>query len=122
MDNSITLSHEQWLAEAERRYGKSLRLIRFVCPSCGYLQSGIDFLDLGCTPEEAARVVGFSCIGRKLRVCQGAFTGGPGPCNYAGGGLFRIAPVRVLIDGPEQEEIMVFDFADEPLCSSVANR
>lgn len=38
---------------------------------------------------------------------------GPGPCNYAGAGLFRIAPIMV---STEQTTLYVFDFADEPLC------
>jgi hypothetical protein len=26
---------------------------------------------------------------------QDAFDKGPGPCNYAGGGLIRIAPIKI---------------------------
>lgn len=112
----VQISHAEWLEEAERRYGASLRGVRFVCPSCQHVQSGRDFLDLGLTPEKAATVAGFSCIGRFQPNCSDAFSGDPGPCNYAGGGLIRIAPIAVLIEG-RAEPLYVFDFADEPLAA-----
>ncbi len=108
----VTISCEDWRREAEKRYGEMHRKIRFRCPSCGYEQSGEDFLKLGMTPEQVVSKVGFSCIGRQMQNCQDAFTGPPGPCNYAGGGLIRIAPIRVM-DGTK--EVYVFDFADDPL-------
>lgn len=112
--SKIHLSHEQWLQEAERRYGPKLRNIRFRCPACGHVQSGQDFIDLGMSPAQAAQRAGFSCIGRWMPAAREAFGGsGPGPCNYAGAGLFRIAPIMV---STEQGTQFVFDFADEPLC------
>jgi len=41
-----------------------------------------------------------------------AFAEGDGPCNYAGGGLFRINPVS--IDG---RELGVFEFAAEEVAA-----
>ncbi len=108
----IRLTREQWKAEAERRYGPQARNWRFRCPSRGYVQSGEDFLALVMTAEEAVARFAFSCIGRWMPECQEAFTGGPGPCDYAGGGLIRIAPVCVVTEG---EEVFCFDFADGPL-------
>src|SRR5690606_12426985 len=113
----VRLTHAQWLAEAERRYGKSLRNIRFRCPSCGHVQSGQDFLDLDMTPEVAATRVGFSCIGRWASLApRDAFAKGEGPCNYAGGGLFRIAPIviaPIVVTTEGGEAVYVFDFADD---------
>lgn len=112
----IRISHAEWLAEAERRYGRQLRAIRFRCPSCGFLQSGEDFLALPMEVDQVLRVFGYSCIGRWTSgppVAE-AFTGGPGPCNYTSGGLIGIAPVHVLMD--DGTERPTFDFADEPLC------
>lgn len=107
----ITITHAEWLAELRKR-GEQARLVKFRCPSCGYEQSGQDFLDLGMTPEQAASKAGFSCIGRWLPTCREAFTGGPGPCNYAGGGLIGLNPIRVIAG---DKTIAVFDFADSPL-------
>lgn len=108
----ITLTQEQWLAEATKRYGSLGRDFRFRCPACGHVQSGDDFLALGMTPELVTKRLGFSCIGRWMPECREAFAKGPGPCNYAGGGLIRIGPVLVSLDG---KVLHVFDFADEPL-------
>lgn len=111
----ITLTHAQWLAEAEKRYGKSLRYARFRCPACGHAQSGEDFISLGIEPEAAIRYLGFSCIGRVMdNPVRDAFGAGPGPCNYAGGGLIGLNPICVKTD-EDEKEYHVFDFADEPL-------
>ncbi|MBA9071867.1 hypothetical protein FHR71_005660, partial [Methylobacterium sp. RAS18] len=40
-----------------------------------------------------------------------------GPCNYAGGGLFKLNPV--IVTGPDGSEHAMFDFADRPLCEAV---
>ena len=34
------------------------------------------------------------------------------PCNYAGGGLFRLNPIKIISGDKEQS---YFDFADSPL-------
>lgn len=117
----ITLSHAAWLAEAERRCEGKFRALRFTCPACGHVQSGQDFLDLGMTPDQAATRAGFSCIGRWLPQCRAAFEDGPGPCNYAGGGLFRIGPVQVVFE-EGKEPLWAFDFADDALTSREAQR
>ncbi len=95
--------------------GPQGRKWRFRCPSCGLVQSGEDFLALGMTAEEAVTRFAFSCIGRWIPECQDAFTGGPGPCNYAGGELIRIAPVCVVAEG---KDVSCFGFADEPLAET----
>lgn len=116
---TIHISHQEWLREAERRYGKSLRNLRFKCPVCGHVQSGQDFLDLGMSPEHAAARVGFSCIGRLIAGSRRAFGGsGAGPCDFTNGGLFTIGPVVVQMDG--SDPLHMFDFADQPLDQSAA--
>lgn len=110
----IEILRADWFKEAERRYGARLRTIRFRCPSCGFVQGVQDFLDLGMTLPEAASRCGFSCIGRWMPTgVRDAFTGGPGPCNYAGSGLIRISPIVVILE--DGGNLYVFDFADEPL-------
>lgn len=97
-------SVEEWHKEAERRFGSDKMKWRFKCPVCGYSASVQDYKDAGA-PEGA---VAFSCIGRYTRAAREAFVkGGKGPCNYAGGGLFRLNPVQV---GEIEER--AFDFAE----------
>lgn len=115
----LTLTHEQWLAEFDRRAGKSPKAVRFVCPACGHVQTGNDFLEAGVSRETMHSLIAFSCIGRVLPAARDAFGKGDGPCNYAGGGLFRIAPIRVTFD--DGRELYAFDFADDPLCGEPAS-
>jgi hypothetical protein len=99
----VTMTRDEWLAEAERRFGPDPMNWRFVCPVCKHVASVADWRDAGA-PEGA---VAYSCVGRWLAESSDAFTeGSPGPCNYAGGGLFRLNPIEV--DGRG-----VFDFAEE---------
>ena len=96
------LTHAEWLAEGQRRFG-ALADWRWVCPACGYVVSGQDYTNAGAPPDAIA----FSCVGRWIPGSRDALTGeGPGPCNYAGGGLFSFNPV-VIDDG----RLRVFEFA-----------
>lgn len=116
----VRISADAWLAEATRRHPRSLLDVRFRCPSCGYVQTGHDFLALeGMTRETMEGSLGFSCIGRFIDAPQEAFTGPPGPCNYAGGGLIRIAPIAIEAN---DEERYFFDFDVEPLTARLATR
>jgi len=105
----IVLTLEQWQAEGRRRFGPRGDDWRFVCPCCGHEASVADWVTAGAKRECA----GFSCVGRWSGVKRDAFTGdGPGPCNYAGGGLFKIAPVTVRAS---EQEHLFFAFAGEPM-------
>lgn len=80
-----------WHREGIRRFGNNDANWRFVCPVCGYVASVQEWRDL-----KGDAMIAFSCIGRLLPVCRDAFRGsGPGPCNYAGGGLFKLGPVTI---------------------------
>jgi hypothetical protein len=96
---------DEWKQEAIRRFGTDPNRWRFVCPSCGHVASIQDWKDAGASEGEAA----FSCIGR--HISKSADIGGkPGPCNYAGGGLFQLNPITIThADGHTSN---VFDFAD----------
>lgn len=98
------MSEEEWRAEGTRRFGEDRMKWRFKCPSCGHVAAVEDWKAAGASEGEVA----FSCVGRHLNG-KDAFKGPPGPCNYAGGGLFRINPVRVMHDGRHSD---VFEFAD----------
>lgn len=97
-------SPNDWRAEAKRRFGENEMDWKFVCPSCGHIASVSDWLAAGATEGEVA----FSCVGRHIEGSQ-QMCKRPGPCNYAGGGLIRLNPVKI-ITGPEKST-SVFAFA-----------
>jgi hypothetical protein len=96
------LTTAQWEAEGTRLFGPDKLAWRFVCPACKHVAAASDWRDAGA-PEGA---VAFSCVGRWTPNPRDAFTNDntPGPCNYAGGGLFRLNPVPV-------EDHQLFAFA-----------
>ena len=118
----VKMTHQEWAAEAVRRFGPNAKDWKFVCPVCGYVQSMRDFeTQTDLSLEEIERVIGFSCIGRWMehldesaekscferdRVVAG------GPCNYAGGGLFKLNPMRIEKD---DEVHQLFAFAEATL-------
>lgn len=107
---SREVTHQQWLDEARERFGPEAMNWRFVCPSCGHVAAVKDWRAVGA-PEGA---IAFSCVGRWMEgpVMEiGPVAGGPkkGPCNYAGGGLFRMNPVHVTHSNGARHS--VFEFA-----------
>jgi hypothetical protein len=84
------MTKEQWEAEGTARFGSEKMQWRFVCPSCGHVASVQDYSDA----EAPCGTIAYSCIGRYLPDCS-EMGEKPGPCNYAGGGLFRLNPVEV---------------------------
>ena len=99
------MTHAEWVAEATRRFGADPLKWRFVCPSCGHVAAVQDWKDAGAPSECAA----FSCVGRWMKTTKEAFRKDGGPCNYAGGGLFKLNPVKVTM--PDGSENVAFDFA-----------
>jgi TPP-dependent indolepyruvate ferredoxin oxidoreductase alpha subunit len=97
------MNQDEWHAKGEQLFGPDIMRWRFVCPSCGHVASVQDWKDAGASEGAVA----FSCVGCYLPTCNEAFGGnGSGPCNYAGGGLYRLNPVDV-------EGRPTFAFAEE---------
>ena len=101
----------EWKAEGERRFGPDMMKWRFQCPICGNVASTEDYrpyADKGATANSAT----CECIGRYTgaRPALGERKPGEKPCNYAGYGLFRLSPVRVVVE--EGKEIHCFAFAE----------
>ena len=102
-------SEAAWKAEGIRRFGPDVMKWKFRCPVCGHVASVQDWMDAGAGEGEVA----FSCVGRHHPDPERKLdpTGMPGrtggPCDYAGGGLFRLNPVEIAgkVD-------RLFDFAD----------
>jgi len=99
---------DEWLAEAKKRFGDDPLNWKFVCPSCGHIQSCVDFRpykDKGADPNDAY----FSCIGRFDGHMKTSMLSGESPCNYTLGGLFVLATTVVVLEDGRQ--LPVFEFA-----------
>lgn len=108
----VHVTLEAWQAAGVERFGEDRATWRFVCPSCGHEQTVAECRAAG-VPDGS---IAFACVGRWLPVepalAEAAFKRAGGPCNYTGGGLFRLNPV--LVKHPEGESGL-FDFAVRPL-------
>ena len=104
-----TYTEKEWKERAVALFGQDHMKWRFVCPSCGHIATVQDWKNAGASEGE----VGFSCVGRHLGAGdESTFKNSGGPCNYAGGGLFRINPV--LVKTSNGDEVSMFDFAEDP--------
>jgi len=104
------MTHQEWIDQAVKLFGKDPKGWRFKCPNCGHVQTISDYLAAGVSRQRAETMIGFSCIGRVLPKCPGNLGNRKAPCDYAGGGLFHLNPVKVTTpDGKEHE---VFEFAE----------
>jgi hypothetical protein len=115
-------TRDEWIAKAIALFGDDAKQWRFVCPVCETEQSINDFIEHTELPKEKIEgVIAFSCIGRWAR--GGCEHPGLGPtatrgdanepamgCDYAGGGLFRLNPVRIEWNGKTHQR---FAFAGE---------
>lgn len=106
MVETKTQTQAEWLAEAERLFGPDPMTWRFECPVCHHITSLQDWKDAGAPQASWA----FSCVGRWLPGSRLAFEEeGAGPCNYAGGGLFRLNPTPMVM--PDGTTHYAFAFA-----------
>ena len=105
-----SITRKDWIAEGRRRFGDDQRRWRFVCPSCSHVAMPLDWINAGA-PETA---IAFSCVGRWAGANGEAFGKKGRPCNYAGGGLFRLNPVRVVYDDEEEHQVFAFAEDDAP--------
>lgn len=84
---------DEYIKEAFKRFGADKMLWAWKCPLCGFVQTAAMY-KAAKAPESA---IAFSCVGRWIDGSRKAFGGsGPGPCDYAGGGLFAVNPVVVV--------------------------
>ena len=88
----ITMTLEDFLKEASKRFGSDARKWKFKCPHCETIQSAEDFAlldEFKDTKEDIDSYVGFSCIGR---------FGSPKGCNWTLGGLFQIHRLEIVTE------------------------
>ncbi len=110
VNNPRTVTYTEWKAEGESLFGPDRLKWRFVCPACGHVASVQDWREIGAAEE----CIAFSCIGRWIKGSRQAFGKGGGPCNYAGGGLFRLNPVTVITKDGDGAPIFEFDRSGRP--------
>jgi len=95
------VSVETWEERGRILFGADRMKWRFKCPVCGYVATAIDWIDAGASENAIA----FSCVGR--------WQSGVG-CDYAGGGLFRLNPIHVVVGELGKAYVReTFAFADE---------
>jgi len=112
-----------WQGEGRRLYGDNVATWKFRCPSCGHVQTAMDFKSYGVPIRSIDTRLAFSCIGRSIAELHPALpvaemwgTDLGYGCNYAGGGLFRINPTVIVFgiakETGEEATRPVFDWAD----------
>jgi hypothetical protein len=102
----ITMTEHEWRAKGAEIFGDDMSLWRFVCPACKHVASAQDWHDAGASDG----TIGYSCIGRWTGSNRGAFDDGQlGPCNYAGGGLIGLNPIKVVFDNGKSINVFAFD-------------
>lgn len=102
------ITYAQWEAEGTLRFGESKPDWRFECPSCGHVATPRQWMAAGASEGEIA----FSCVGRRTGAGEAkTFKRAGGPCNYAGGGLFKLNPVTVEFEDGTTGAI--FEFAGD---------
>lgn len=105
------INYEQWYAEGVKLFGNNVREWRFVCPMCERITAVKEWNKFG---DRGDGMAGFSCIGRLFPKTQSAFNTGSAElirnnaigCDYAGGGLFCMSPVKVI-----DKDTYAFEFA-----------
>lgn len=103
------IPQQEFLAEAQKRFGPNVRNWKFVCPACGTVQSVQQLLDVvlksGGTKDDVHGYIGFSCIGRFTRQGDAGISAKhrgekwDRGCNWTLGGLLQIHTLEVEIEG-----------------------
>ncbi len=100
------LTEAEWNAEGKVLFGAEKMTWRFVCPVCKHVAAARDWQAAGAP----AGAIAFSCVGRWRPNAREAFSReGKGPCNYAGGGLFKLNPVFVTASDGAEHQLFEFD-------------
>lgn len=94
--------------------------IAFVCPVCGTVQSGADWMAATGKPfDEIEPVIGFSCIGRETGAGPHKAGTAPGKgCDWTLGGLLRIHQLEIV--GEDGQRHAMFEPASADLAQQHA--
>ena len=96
-NNNGLIKSGDYVAEAVKRFGSDPADWKFVCPACGRVNSGKEFKEAGCEPNDMWQ----NCIGRYDK-SKG--------CNWAAYGLFDVC--KVHIEFPDGHVSPAFEIAD----------
>lgn len=77
MSRVLYLTMEAWQAMGLQLYGDDPNQWEFVCPECGLVQKGQDFLDMGMKQPMVDTILAYSCIQRWKD--QSCMSSGKGP-------------------------------------------
>ena len=97
-----TISKREWDAKGRELFGMDMQDWKFVCPSCGLVQS------IAKAKEHWPQLKGKDW--NVTSECVGRYTKDAG-CDWCAYGLFRGPLIVVLSNG---DEIAAFDFAGKP--------
>lgn len=119
------MTQDEFLAEAQARFGEKARNWKFVCPMCGTVQSVQQLLDAvisaGGTHDDFQKYVGFSCIGRFTgQRDAGIAAKNRGEkwdkgCNWTLGGLLKCHELEVVM--PDGRHRPTFELAEQESAS-----
>lgn len=108
------LSLSDWQAQGLSLFGPEVNSWKYVCPSCGHVQTRADWLRLGMNPRQVDERVGYSCIGRWLdplgSVQALEMSKGTG-CKYVGSLSPNISPITIILSEDPPEERPTFGWA-----------
>jgi hypothetical protein len=106
----MVIKYDDWIKKAKDLYGENSDNWEFVCPVCKIKTKAKEWRE-----AKQEGMLAFSCIGRAVGAKINAFEEGKGPCNYAGGGLFALNPIKIVKD--DGSSMNVFDFSIEQITS-----
>ena len=95
---------KDWLSALQERFGKDPKNWKFVCPACGNIQSGQDFIDAG--KQDYNGILYSNCITRYTNSSN---------CKWSLSGLLQIHSTVVISD--KFQVIPVFEMAPDPRLS-----
>lgn len=116
-----TMTQQEFLAEAKRRFGEDPKKWKFVCPACGTIQSVQQLLDalinVGFKKDDVHGYIGYSCIGRFTKAGDVGISAkhlkrpwNKG-CNWTLGGLLQIHTLEIVMEDNGNRR-PCFEFAD----------
>jgi len=104
----MELTSREWVNKGVELFGtKDKTKWKFKCPSCGVSTIGQEWVDVKAEGHFA-----FSCIGRSIESKGDFLKNNKQPCNYAGGGLFKLNPVTIEHEDGEKSGAFAFDHPD----------